>query len=73
MVMEAVEHDEKNADSRWVSDQSLIGECVGFQLSTLESSDRVLLFLSVSIQGCQVEVGGRVVLVLVIPIGPEQV
>lgn len=49
MVVEAIVHDQKNTDTRWLAVESLFGEGIWVEHTVLHGTDRVLDFLARSI------------------------
>ncbi|KAI6756178.1 hypothetical protein HG530_011914 [Fusarium avenaceum] len=54
MIVETVEHDEKNGYTRGVADETLVSEAIGLELAVLECSDGVAGFLGRSVQRSEV-------------------
>lgn len=72
VVVEAVEHDEEDADAGGVADEPPVGKGIRLHHAVFEGADRVDGFLGAAVEGRQVEVG-RVVLVAVAHVDREQV
>lgn len=73
VIVDAVEHDQQHTNSWGHAQDPLVGETVGLQLAVLECSDRVLHCLVAAVQRGQIEVRGRLGLVIVTVVGPEEV
>ena len=73
MVVDTVEHDQKDANPRGHAENPLVGEAVGLQLAVLEGPNRVLHGLIAAVQRREVEVRGRLGLVHVAVVGPEEI
>ena len=73
VVVDTVEHDQEDADSRGHAQNPLVGKAVGLQLAVLEGPNRVLHCLVAAIQRREVEVRGRLGLVQVAVVGPEEI
>lgn len=55
--MEAVEHNQKDANTRWEAQSAPGGKTVRLQLPVLESTNKVLLVLIVAIQRREIQIG----------------
>jgi hypothetical protein len=68
----AVEEDKEGANGGWQEQKPILGEDIRVQQSTtVADSDSVLMFLIVSVQRCQVDVGGSFVDVDIVMRGTE--
>lgn len=56
VIMEAIEHDEQDSNSRRKSEKSFFGETVRLQLSILEGSDCILFVLVAAVERREIEI-----------------